>query len=328
MKKYEIVGEKLLPVIAYGDAAGLPVETWSADKIKARHGKINELLPADTNPFYDDIPLGSWSDDTQLSRAIVHALIKAGGFDIRSIVDEHIVELRQTPEVVLDDGSKKYRGWGRSTTESINKIIQTGEIAGSGQKGLSGNGVLMKLSPLVLWQAAKDIPEYERHSQYDALTAITHDTDDARTTTKIHGDILYELVTGALAYNDIRKRALELAKEYTIPGQFDLASLLSTLQSPSITSESILHETDAKGFYAPQTLGMVYGGLALRATSLRETVYNLVNLGGDTDSTASIGAATYLFAHPTTSLPKDIDKIVARESLQYLSRSFSRTLVN
>jgi ADP-ribosylglycohydrolase len=65
----EHLGNKLLPVIAYGDAAGLPVETLSSQEIADRYGRVESLLPTTENPFFsgEHIP-GCWSDDCQPPR--------------------------------------------------------------------------------------------------------------------------------------------------------------------------------------------------------------------------------------------------------------------
>lgn len=71
MSKIENIGEQLLPAIAYGDAAGLPVETMSRERIAETYGSIDHLLPATCNPFYiGEFTPGTWSDDTQLSMAV------------------------------------------------------------------------------------------------------------------------------------------------------------------------------------------------------------------------------------------------------------------
>ena len=45
-------GSKLIPAVAYGDAAGLPVETLSAQKIEYDYGYINQIVSPPLNPFY------------------------------------------------------------------------------------------------------------------------------------------------------------------------------------------------------------------------------------------------------------------------------------
>ena len=52
MSRFERIAENLLPSIAYGDAAGLPVETRDAEYIRDMYGAIDRLMPTRENPFY------------------------------------------------------------------------------------------------------------------------------------------------------------------------------------------------------------------------------------------------------------------------------------
>ncbi len=45
-------GEQLLQAIAYGDAAGLPVETWTAKEIRQTYGWLDHLEETRVNPFF------------------------------------------------------------------------------------------------------------------------------------------------------------------------------------------------------------------------------------------------------------------------------------
>jgi ADP-ribosylglycohydrolase len=94
-------GEILIPAIAYGDAAGLPVETKTARYIAENYGRISQLLPPVDNPFFrGQFEAGTWSDDTQLSLAVSEALIMADGFDLDAQAETHIAEFERTPTVV------------------------------------------------------------------------------------------------------------------------------------------------------------------------------------------------------------------------------------
>lgn len=115
-------GERLLPSIAYGDAAGLPVETMSADEIKVRFGRIDSLLPVTINPFYKgDFDAGTWSDDTQLSIVVAESLTASDGFDLHHMAYSHIDAYEQTPQITKPNGQMITRGWGGSTTRSVQR---------------------------------------------------------------------------------------------------------------------------------------------------------------------------------------------------------------
>ncbi len=184
----------LLPATAYGDAAGLPVETWSAARIKAEFDEVKELLPTRYNPFYvREFEAGTWSDDTQLSLAVARAIIKANGFDMRVIADEHVVEYNQTPQITKPSGQCVKRGWGGSTTYAVERYIDGTPIDQCGQPDGSGNGVIMKMAPLALWLIAQEIPREEVYPLLDQFTSFAHDSVVARVATRTHFDVLNHL---------------------------------------------------------------------------------------------------------------------------------------
>lgn len=196
MNNFEYTGDKLLTAVAYGDAAGLPVETKSAAYIAERYGKITQLLPPAENPFYTgNLPAGTWSDDTHLSLAVAKAIINANGFDLQSQAQSHIDAYHETPLVVSPNGKQTKQGWGGSTTRSVERIINGVSPHLAGEKDGAGNGILMKMSPLVFWQTVRGLNDTERYAQYDQLTTMTHDSDVARICTRVHGDTLHYLLT-------------------------------------------------------------------------------------------------------------------------------------
>lgn len=67
---------QILPAIAYGDAAGLPVEGKPAECIRERYGRITELQAPSDHPFFPGSARGTVSDDTQLSLAVARSLLK------------------------------------------------------------------------------------------------------------------------------------------------------------------------------------------------------------------------------------------------------------
>ncbi len=142
---FEKAGRQLLPSIAYGDAAGLPVETRSYDFIENKYGGVNKFIPVVDNSYVMlDFPEGTTSDDTQLSVAVSRALIKARGFDIGTMADEHVRAYRETPRDTTPRGRVLTRFLGGSTTESVQKIIGGVSPHESGSKEGTGNGVLIK----------------------------------------------------------------------------------------------------------------------------------------------------------------------------------------
>jgi ADP-ribosylglycohydrolase len=120
------------------------------------------------NPYIPlDWPPGRWTDDTQLTLAVARGLKSGRGFNMDAMVPEHIAELK----------ASSY-GWGSSTKGSIQRIVDgTHTWENSGNVKGSGNGVLMKISPLALYWAAvygpgKNVPQ--KVQQMSQLARMTH----------------------------------------------------------------------------------------------------------------------------------------------------------
>ena len=101
----------------------------------------------------------------------------------------------------------------------------------------------------------------------------------------------------------------------------EILSYLSSMENRN----DILVGTDAKGFYAPQTLAMAYGAFILNEGKFTESVYEAVNLGGDTDSTASIVAGMSAFAsQEIVRIPIDHQQLDQLQLLKKTSRQLAQ----
>lgn len=281
---------EVLPAIAYGDAAGLPVEGKPAEHIHERYGRIAELQAPSDHPFFPGRARGTVSDDTQLSLAVAESLIRTGGFSLESLADEHVAAYRQAPRTA--EGVPC--GWGGSTVRAVERMISGVSPRKSGEKDKAGNDVVMKMAPLVVWQVLGEVDKRTRRGQYDLLTNMTHNSEIARICTRLHGEVLSALLEGrtvleaadrfiqTLAVNDFSKESELLYQAVYNPCQTDeeLAERYAAGKSG----------TDY-GFYAPETLAMAYDIFLGAGGDMRVAVYRAVNLGGDSDSTASIVAA-------------------------------------
>lgn len=220
---------QILPAIAYGDAAGLPVEAMSAEQISENYGRITELQAPSDHPFFPGSARGTVSDDTQLSLAVAESLIRTGGFSLESLADEHIAAYRQTPRTT--EGAPC--GWGGSTIKAVERMISGIPPRESGEKGKAGNGVVMKMAPLVVWQVLGEVDKRTRRGQYDLLTNMTHNSEIARICTRLHGEVLSALLEGrtvseaadrfiqTLAVNDFSKESELLYRAVYNPCQTD-----------------------------------------------------------------------------------------------------------
>ena len=281
---------EVLPAIAYGDAAGLPVEAMSAGQISENYGRITELQAPSDHPFFPGSARGTVSDDTQLSLAVAESLIRTGGFSLKSLAAGHIATYRQAPRTA--EGVPC--GWGGSTIKAVERMISGVSPRKSGEKGKAGNGVVMKMAPLVVWQVLGEVDGRTRRGQYDLLTNMTHNSEIARICTRLHGEVLSALLEG----RTVSEAADSFIRNLAVNNFSKESELLHrAVYNPCQTDEELAERYAASksgtdyGFYVPETLAMAYDIFLGAGGDMQAAVYRAVNLGGDSDSTASIVAA-------------------------------------
>ena len=325
------VGELLLPSIAYGDAAGLPTEVKSVEAIEAHYGHITHLLPPTDNPYYPgDFPAGTTSDDTQLSVGTAESLLAADGFTIDAQAAVHLRIYQESPRVINFKGKESVRGWGGSTTASMDRLASGVSPHESGQKDGAGNGIIMKMAPLVYWQLARETSEIQRHREYDEFTTMTHDSDLARACTRVHGDILHWVMAHPHA-------SLEELSSFGIsvltqnPTADPNGRVAQALSQPAGSFDQLVeryafpHLNGHYGFIVNNTLAMAYDVFMTARGNYTRAVFDAVNLGGDSDSIASIaGAMCNAWSSGNFLQPPDFESVQDYERLVKLSREFAQ----
>ena len=294
MSEHFSAANTLIPSIAYGDSFGLAAEGKSAEEIRERYGKITELIAPVAHPFFPYETVGVTSDDTQLSVAVAEGLINAGGFSLSAQAERHIAIYRETPQIRDSEGVLLARGWGKSTIQALENLMDGVAPEQAGFKGGAGNGVVMKMAPLALWQTVQGIERRVRYEQDDALTTMTHDSDIARFCTRLHGDVLDALLTGDGQLDTIVNGAIkDIEQDFPRESQLLLRAVADPCASFDELVERYAEGKSGKryGFYVPETLAISYDILFGSGGDFKTAVEWAANLGGDADSTASIVAS-------------------------------------
>lgn len=171
---------------AVGDSLGMPVETWSRKRILEQYPEgIRRYERPDGNKWFDGQEAGVPTDDTLLTIAVLRSLVEVGKPDIENIGKHHV-------EVLRDHGDG---GYGRSTKEAIRRIANGVSATVSGKtsdpKLGVGNGVPMKLSPLVAWSylTLEDDTSLDQHLL--DLSKMTHWTKMSAEASVVHGYVLW-----------------------------------------------------------------------------------------------------------------------------------------
>lgn len=161
--------------IAIGDALGMSVEGFSAEKIKEKYERVTSYHEPTGHKWFDGEPAGKTTDDTQLTLAVAAALLESG-LSIQTQVEKHVEAFRDSTH-----------GWGYSTKEGVRNLANgISWFKSATGKGL-GNGVAMKIAPLAAWTFLIDKQKNFTLDQKNQLletvvdfglriTVMTHDT--------------------------------------------------------------------------------------------------------------------------------------------------------
>ena len=276
---------------AIGDAKGIAYETLTKQQIVDIKNKNEKYLytPVTNHPFITiDWQMGRWTDDTQLTLAMMRAITKylQTKEDFMSkIVNEHIIEWKES-----------VHGWG-GTKNAIERLSNgTHTYHNSGNKA-EGNGVLMKLTPLAFYYSlCKNVNDDE----IETICRMTHDTPVALLTACVYIHMCIYLFTKENLnskdfLNYIYQLSIKYETKYKLIEDKYLVSLrikryLDVNSNSDINEELILDVSNGGTFYCVDSLIMIIGLIACLPTCKPnfDTLIQATEIGGDTDSNAAM----------------------------------------
>jgi len=319
--------------VLIGDCLGMPVETFTAEKIASVYGRVTDYLVPDGHKWFDGHKAGTYTDDTQLTLAVAEALID-GGFDMESQVRHHVSSLKETTA-----------GWGNTTRNAVRSLANgaTWKTSGMGGNGTgTGNGVAMKIAPLgallakcpIIDQAEETGEIYSVTDFILELNAMTHKTSlsasaalaqaaavayciNLKDFTAFNPDSFLEAVS---CYSSIgRKHFPETL------GADDLTARLEELNRrwPLTTAEAI-QEFGGGSCYCYHSIPFSLSFFVNQPYSIT-SLYDVISAGGDTDSNGSIVGALLGALHGTSIFPqKLIDGALDRVKVLDVSDRFAK----
>lgn len=260
--------------MAIGDALGVPVEFMRRDALKKNPVKIMREYGTHQQPK------GTWSDDSTMAFCLLETL--AENYDLQNLANHFINWYRHaywTPHGTVFD-------MGNSTRQAIRRLEEGIEPTQAGGQTFdsNGNGSLMRILPLLFY--IKDKPLEERWQITQDVSSLTHGHFVACFACFIYLEYARLLLEGLdkfQAYtnmqNAINTFALQQAFDATHLALFDrvLSQSIDKLPETSIKSDGyVLHTLEASLW------------CLLNYHDYSSTVLASVNLGKDTDTTATV----------------------------------------
>lgn len=332
---------------AIGDALGRPVESMSYNQIQKHHPEgVTDYVAPRANKWFKDDKKGVMTDDTQLGIAVLKALIRANGFGMGTQAKYHVQALHESDE-----------GWGGSLRTSITRLSEGVRWTESGKTDNpnlgSGNGVLMRISPIGAWYAAKGqkrLPWKKFADKVVQFSAMTHYSVISALAGVIHCTVIEELL-----WNDISRfersdffrcvsKGLD-GRHYKRSRRHPNHYCIGHLNDNKNASAKLLHNM-IKLYRAEELFNVEWAinefgrGRSFVAYSMPfsyaffiknpycvETMFKVAEAGGDTDTNAKIvgemlGAlhGIELFEHPRYA--HLIEKLDGHQNLYHLADQF------
>lgn len=321
--------EGMVTGLALGDSLGLPVETLTAEEIRSQFGEVRTFLDPLINKYMAKYQpeRGACSDDAQLSQALFEAYIIAGGFSLQAIADRHVAAYKTST-----------LGWGSGTTRGV-KLILKGLTPGtpeftSSLTAATGNGIPMKVAAMAAWAVAHDQSIHELAQQVQQLCSLSHPTTMSVSAGLAHIAALQYCLS--IEPQDFSKAefisrvvvASEIGKGFypETQTQDDITARLKTLGEVAARgAEAIIEEYNGGGCYVYQSLPFALA-FFLTGPDDPETIYRVIEAGGDTDSNgAMVGALQGALHGPALYAPSLVSQVGGLpELLRTAQRFFDR----
>lgn len=273
-KIYEILQSGIYG-LAIGDALGVPVEFMKRKELKWR--PVYKMMEFGTHLQEK----GTWSDDTALSIATLNALSKEP-YSIKNVA-QNFIKWYQDGEFAIN---QKVFDVGLTTSISIIRLTAGANPVktGGNSEYTNGNGSLMRMLPVAFF--LKDESNLERRKQiiYD-ISSITH----AHMRSKIACHIYVELAI-CLIHQQSIKEAYESTMKNLRYYYEKVLNESEIVHFQRVFSGELLNlkkrEIESTGYVVHSLEACIW--CVLHTRSYRAAVLTAVNLGGDTDTIASL----------------------------------------
>lgn len=298
------------------DALGVPVEFQSRESLKR-------------NPVYSMREFGShyqragtWSDDSSLSFCLADSLKK--GYDLKDIASKFVqwkISQAWTPYgTVFDIGIQT-----RSAINRLLKILDSGDYESlkylkyEDDEYTNGNGSLMRILPLLYYIKGKEIKE-----QFDIIwdvSSLTHGHIRAAISCLIYLKFAEYVSDGKSLRESYEQMQIDIQRFFKVEeiSEYEVKMFKRIIENDIST----LHEVEINsGGYVIETLEASFWCL-LTTEHYLEAVFKAINLGEDTDTTATVVGGIAGLYYGTEDVPEEwMNALARKEDIIKLSEEY------
>lgn len=298
------------------DALGVPVEFKSRELLKKN--PVKDMLGYGTHHQKE----GTWSDDSSLAFCLADSLTQ--GYDLKDIASKFVDwknEKIWTPHgFVFDIGIQTQNAINRLETIISNQDFESlSFLKYETDEYTNGNGALMRIFPLIFYIKGKEIKE-----QFDIIrevSSLTHGHIRSAIACLIYLKFVEFLLEGYPIRTSYKKMqyAIQLFfKEHNISErevvQFDNIinnDIASYLEQEIRSSGYVIHTLEASLW------------CLLNTTSYLEAVFKAINLGDDTDTTATVVGSVAAYIYGLDDVPEQwINTLARKDDIIKLSENY------
>ncbi len=285
MERFKTLCHNLIYGVAVGDAMGFPVQFYKREQVKKLH--ISKM----TAHYSEQIPAGTWSDDTSMTIALADALCDCDEIDYEKIMRNFylwISEGKYTPY---------YKAFDIGQTCFKALMCYSGDdeplLCGGDLEMDNGNGSLMRISPLVFYINKKFGTEaFDNNKTFEIIhnvSRLTHAHQIALIGCDIYVTILLNLFNGEdktkALENAMNKVCTFVYKNKEFKYGFSKYLRLCDRNFCSLPESKI----SSKGYVVDTLEAALW--CFLTTNSYRECILKAVNLGNDTDTIGAVASA-------------------------------------
>jgi len=272
---------------AVADALGVPAEMQQ----RGTYPKITEMQPSS---FWEQ-PAGSWSDDTSMTVCLLENLTTGGDYaDLMRRFESYMRYGTNTPRGEIFDVGRTCAHAIRNF--SVNHI--TPLKCGDASPEANGNGALMRIAPVaIMLQSEADLSR--RFKVAHDYTVLTHRHARSVVGSFIYLELLHNLLNGESLEKSLHTTKQSVDELLNGSEYADELMYYDPLFAPKF-SQYPAETIKASGYVVDTLIAAVW--IALKEVTPQAVVLTAVNLGGDTDTVATIAASLAVAGRPATAV--------------------------
>ena len=302
--------------LAIGDALGVPVEFKSRQEIA--ENPVVSMREYGTH----NQPIGTWSDDTSLTLALIDSIIEKNKIDYVDIMD------RFSNWLMYNDYTARGEVFdvGNATSRAImnyGRGIDPLECGGISEYE-NGNGSLMRILPIAYYlQKQKDNKMESKMEIVHNVSALTHRHPISLIACGIYVNVALRLLKIEESLYVCVEQGISEAFEFYDTEMPDEADNYNRLRNLSSFSNLAEEEIKSNGYVVDTLEASIW--CLLNTNSYKECVLKAVNLGNDTDTVGSVVGGLAGIYYGSDDIPEEwLDVLVRRQYIEELCEKLQK----